>query len=117
MKLAAMKAGITEEALNRIIPRVHELPFDARRKRMTTIHREMNQEIAFVKGAPDLLLERCARVLMNGESRELASEEKRVILDTNATLASRASTSPRGALWTVLIRLRSASNGASAIRG
>ena len=35
MKVAAMKEGITEEAVNRILPRIHELPFDARRKRMT----------------------------------------------------------------------------------
>ena len=68
LKVAAMKAGITEEALNRIIPRVHELPFDARRKRMTTIHREMNQEIAFVKGAPREVLQLCTKIFMNGEA-------------------------------------------------
>src|SRR3990172_6333237 len=61
LKVTAMKANITEEALNRIIPRVHELPFDARRKRMTTIHREMNREIAFVKGAPREVLQLCTK--------------------------------------------------------
>jgi Ca2+-transporting ATPase len=52
VKVASMKAGITDDALRWIIPRVHEIPFDARRKRMTTIHRDTTGEIAFIKGAP-----------------------------------------------------------------
>ena len=74
MKVAAMKAGITEEALKRILPRVHEIPFDARRKRMTTIHREVNREIAFVKGAPREVLQLCTKILINDEVMPLTND-------------------------------------------
>lgn len=99
MKVAAMKAGITEEALNRIIPRVHELPFDARRKRMTTIHREMNQEMAFVKGAPREVLQLCTKVFMNGEAIPLTNEVRTEILSINDDYA-------RGALRVLALARR-----------
>ena len=40
LKVAALKYNIDENAVSVFLPRVHEIPFDARRKRMTTIHRE-----------------------------------------------------------------------------
>lgn len=36
--VSAQKAGLTLEDLEREMPRVRELPFESRRKRMTTIH-------------------------------------------------------------------------------
>jgi calcium-translocating P-type ATPase len=90
MKVAALKAGITEEALNRIVPRVHELPFDSRRKRMTTIHREMNQELAFVKGAPREVLQLCTKIFMNGEAVPLTHELRAEILSVNDDYARNA---------------------------
>ena len=61
LRVVAIKGGVEEAWANRTFPRIHELPFDARRKRMSTIHQmprnqksdnpEMS-EIAFVKGRP-----------------------------------------------------------------
>lgn len=45
-------------------PRVAEIPFDAERKRMTTIHRYGDKYIALVKGAMDLLMPRAADPVM-----------------------------------------------------
>jgi len=59
------------------LPRVHEIPFDARRKRMTTIHREVDREVAFVKGAPREVLQICSHILVDGESQPI-SEAVRV---------------------------------------
>ena len=42
------------------MPRVAELPFDAERKRMTTLHSSAEGFIAFVKGAPEQILALCA---------------------------------------------------------
>ena len=80
LKVAAMKDGIFEEAVKRILPRVHELPFDARRKRMTTIHRELNREIAFIKGAPREVLQLCTTALINDEIVPLTNQLRTEIL-------------------------------------
>jgi len=99
LKVAALKAGITEEAANRILPRIHELPFDARRKRMTTIHREVNREIAFVKGAPREVLQLCTRILIRGEALPLTNQIRAEILGVNDDYA-------RGALRVLALARR-----------
>ena len=83
LKVAAMKAGITEEAVNQLLPRIHEIPFDARRKRMTTIHREVNREIAFIKGSPREVLQLCTRVMVNDEAIPLTNQLRAEIMGVN----------------------------------
>ena len=51
--LAAYENGMPQEELNRLCPRLAEIPFDSERKRMTTIHRIDGRIIAIVKGAYD----------------------------------------------------------------
>ena len=99
LKVAAMKAGILEEAVKRILPRVHELPFDARRKRMTTIHREVNREMAFVKGAPREVLQLCTKILIHDEVVPLTQKLRAEILEVNDDYA-------RGALRVLALARR-----------
>ncbi|MBI5842747.1 MAG: cation-transporting P-type ATPase [Chloroflexi bacterium] len=99
LKVAAMKGGILEEAVNRILPRVHEIPFDARRKRMTTIHREVNREIAFVKGAPREVLQLCTKILFNDKVVPLTNQLRAEILGVNDDYA-------RGALRVLALARR-----------
>lgn len=61
--LAAAAAGFDKESLKQILPRVAEWPFDAERKRMTTLHRRDGEYIAFTKGAPERMLPQCSRRL------------------------------------------------------
>ena len=49
--------GLSKEDLENEMPRVEEIPFDADRKLMTTIHKSGDGYIAFTKGALDVLLE------------------------------------------------------------
>jgi len=56
----AEKAGMTRIKLESQFPRVNEIPFDSRRKLMTTVHRTgEDQYIVYVKGAPDEILKLC----------------------------------------------------------
>jgi Ca2+-transporting ATPase len=60
---AALTAGFDKTALLSTLPRFAEFPFDSERKRMTTLHKSSAGIIAFVKGAPEAVLERCHTAL------------------------------------------------------
>jgi sodium/potassium-transporting ATPase subunit alpha len=64
-----------------VSPRVQEFPFDADRKRMTTVHvAASGQRVAYVKGAPEMLLPLCRLVLRNGSATPLSEGERGEIL-------------------------------------
>jgi len=90
--VAAAKSGLWREILARDYPRVAEVPFDSERKRMTTIHQEADSGkfVAYVKGAPDLMLDLCDRILLDGQERPLTPALRQQILDANADLTSDA---------------------------
>lgn len=90
LKVAAMKAGIEERQLAQIYPRVHEIPFDARRKRMTTIHRTKTGDLAFTKGAPREVLQLCTHILINRQVVALDEGLRREIMDANDDFARKA---------------------------
>jgi len=75
MVVAAAKAGLWRDEVESRLPRVAEVPFDSDRKRMTTIHRQDGREgeqgdgsdyVAYVKGAPDVMLPLCKAILEEG---------------------------------------------------
>ncbi|MBL0143311.1 MAG: cation-translocating P-type ATPase [Betaproteobacteria bacterium] len=59
---AARDAGYVKAQLAAAWPRVMELPFDSDRKRMTTVHRVGEGHVAFTKGAPESVVDRCSRI-------------------------------------------------------
>jgi Ca2+-transporting ATPase len=90
LKVAAMKRGLDEAGVNRRLPRIHELPFDARRKRMTTIHRTGTGEVAYVKGAPREVAQLCTEILLNGEIVPMSEAYQAQINTANDDYARRA---------------------------
>jgi P-type Ca2+ transporter type 2C len=90
LKVTALKYRIDENVVTMFLPRVHEIPFDARRKRMTTIHREVGHEIAFVKGAPREVLQLCSHIMVDGEPRLLDEAIRAEILTANDEYSRRA---------------------------
>lgn len=57
--MAAYKNGMPKDELNRLYPRLAELPFDSDRKLMSTVNNIEGQNIVIVKGAFDVLADRC----------------------------------------------------------
>jgi len=90
MKVAALKFGLQEAALERQFPRIHEIPFEARRKRMSTIHRVPQGEIAFIKGAPREVLQLCSHILVDHKMEPLDKGAESEILSANDEYARRA---------------------------
>src|SRR5262245_14969677 len=54
--VAVMKAGLNVSELRMRYPRVAELPFDSKRRRMTTLHQNGDAWLVVSKGAPETLL-------------------------------------------------------------
>jgi Ca2+-transporting ATPase len=89
--VAAAKAGLEKVELGKIYPRVGEIPFSSERKSMTTIHSTLEgEQFAFVKGAPEVVLERCLRALEKGKEIKLTDAKRKEILENNEKLASDA---------------------------
>ena len=83
LKVVALKYNVNENAVAVFLPRIHEIPFDARRKRMTTIHREVGREVAFVKGAPREVLQLCSHILVDGVTQPISETIRAEILTAN----------------------------------
>jgi Ca2+-transporting ATPase len=84
------KAGLDNHLLDRY-PRIAELPFDAGRKRMATLHdTPEGEEVAYVKGAPEVLLKLSTHVLTADGSRRLTGRDRKAIMASNDLMASDA---------------------------
>ncbi|MBU7031365.1 MAG: calcium-translocating P-type ATPase, SERCA-type [Theionarchaea archaeon] len=88
--VAANKAGMVKDDLEETYPRKKEIPFSSERKRMTTIHEINGEQAVYVKGAPDIILELCTRVLEDGSPVPLHDEKREEILSVYNDMASRA---------------------------
>ncbi|MEI7667680.1 MAG: cation-transporting P-type ATPase [Erysipelotrichaceae bacterium] len=86
--VVAAKAGYDMDEQNSIAPRLRELPFDSRRKRMTTIHQALpNKEgfkrIAFIKGAPKEVMELCINIQVDGQILPITESQRTSIMEAN----------------------------------
>jgi Ca2+-transporting ATPase len=89
--VAAVKAGISLEETRSAQPRIEEFPFSSERKRMTTIHRqESGQPMAYMKGAPEVVLNCCTFMLEAGEIVPLTSEKRADIMHNGTAMAGDA---------------------------
>lgn len=80
----AVKEDLDKNELESTMPRVAELPFDSERKLMSTVHALSGKYRVMVKGAPDVLLRRCAvgtKIIGSVTERnaEMASQALRVL--------------------------------------
>jgi len=88
--VAAEKAGMPQIELKETYPRVAEIPFDSTRKRMTTVHRTPRGKlVAYVKGAPEIILKR-SRNVYDGKVRAIQQDDVEVNLDTMTQMAESA---------------------------
>ncbi|MBN2594705.1 MAG: HAD-IC family P-type ATPase [Sedimentisphaerales bacterium] len=89
---AARKAGLDRDALQRERERLHEVPFSSERKYMATLHQQKDSDkrLAFIKGAPDQLLNFCSQVLIDGRAVDLDAERKQTIENTIGEFATDA---------------------------
>ncbi|CCD08947.1 cation efflux transporter [Legionella pneumophila subsp. pneumophila] len=88
--VAAAKGELWRGELHASYPRIKELPFSSERKRMTVVCRQDHEHIAFVKGAPELILERCTHVLTKTGIKKLTPNDKARMKQSCELMASEA---------------------------
>ncbi len=88
--VSAGKAGFKKSEMEDRFPRIDEIPFDSERKCMTTIHRVNEENTAYIKGAPDVILNHCKYISINGQVKDITGEDRKKILDVNHKMASKA---------------------------
>lgn len=100
IKVAARKCDLDMKDVEKVMPRIFEIPFDSRRKRMTTIHRISEGEwsdnffyhteshrIAFIKGAPKEVLDLCKGVYLDRNVTDMTDEMRNAVMQANDTYA------------------------------
>lgn len=97
----AAKAGVSVED-DTVYQRIGEIPFDSRRKRMTTFHRIEGDGklsgigalasgvVSFSKGAPDVLLPLCGYMYSQGEIVPLTDAKREELSEINAAMGGEA---------------------------
>ncbi len=89
--VAAAKAGQNQREARLENPRIEEIPFSSERKRMTTIHQMKDgKKVAFTKGAPEVVLERCSSISDESGTVKLQEEVRARILKANEEMAQSA---------------------------
>ena len=88
--VAGAKAGINKEDVDNQEPRIAEIPFSSERKRMTTIHAAKERRTAYMKGAPEIVLNHCNRILLDGEVIQLSKEIQIRVLKATESMANKA---------------------------
>jgi len=88
--VAATKAGMNKEKLEKAFPRLDEIPFQSEKQYMATLHPRDGGRIAYVKGAVERLLALSKYRLKDNEVVPLTEADVRAIMEANTTLARQA---------------------------
>jgi Ca2+-transporting ATPase len=82
--ISALKAGLSPD-----VERLREVPFSSDRKRMTVVVKG-DPAVAYMKGAPEYVLERCDYQLLEGLIKPLDAVQREQILRQNVQFAESA---------------------------
>ncbi|NLJ73928.1 MAG: calcium-translocating P-type ATPase, SERCA-type [Firmicutes bacterium] len=86
----AIDSGLNQSNLRKQYRLKREIPFDSERKRMSVLVEEQGRYYSFVKGAPDIILQRCSHVMIGEEIVPLTRSRQEEILAVMDTMGSQA---------------------------
>lgn len=88
--VAGARAGLWREDLERNRQRLGEVAFDGTRKRMSVLYSGAEGEILYIKGAPEVIVEKCSHMFYQGRVVELTGSLHQEILQQNERMAALA---------------------------
>lgn len=74
--ISGMKAGIERAQLKNEFTQIKEFPFDNVRKRMSVVVSDAHRRLVITKGAPDYILEKCNKILVNEKEVPMSKNYK-----------------------------------------
>lgn len=92
LRKVADEFGFIKEELEKEYKLVNEISFTSKRKMMSVVCKQegSHKEFVYSKGAPEILLEKCDRIYLNGKIQKINKAMKDKILEKNKELASQA---------------------------
>ena len=90
MLVYAEEKGFKRTELENNHKRIFEIPLDSERKRMTTINEFEGENYILVKGAPEIIIERCDLVEENGKITSMTAEYQNNVLKELKNMTSQA---------------------------
>ena len=90
--VSAAKAKYSYEKLRKQWKCLYEEPFDSNRKMMSTVHKDPNSKkiVVYTKGAPERVLAKCSKILVNNKIKKLTPAMKKNIIQENALFGKNA---------------------------
>ena len=83
--------NLSKNEQKHVYVRIGEVPFDSMRKMMSTVHKTADGKITqFTKGAPDEVLKRCTKALIDGKTVDMTDKIRNDILAANKAMADKA---------------------------
>ncbi len=79
-----------KEDLEKKYKRTNEIPFSSERKMMSVVIKNNKESAVYSKGAPEVLIKKCNKIIENGKIRKLTKKDEERILDKNDEFSSRA---------------------------
>lgn len=84
------KYGFGKGDMQRLYRRIHEISFTSKRKRMSVVCQHGKRKFVFVKGAPEVILERCTKMLEGGHVRKMDKDARDKILKQDNEFSAHA---------------------------
>jgi len=81
---------ISYKKIKTSMKRIDEIPFDSVRKLMTTVHDDGEHQISYTKGAFDMLLSKCTKILDGNKERNIEKEDIDALKKANKSMATEA---------------------------
>ncbi|MFC1950919.1 cation-translocating P-type ATPase [Chloroflexota bacterium] len=88
--VAAAKAGLDKETLDKRYPRIDEIPFQSEKLYMATLHRDEQRNVAYAKGAPERLLAMSKSIIKGDSVQPITKSDIEEISDANTRMAKQA---------------------------
>ena len=86
----ADQCGFKKKKLEEQNTRIGEIPFDSIRKLMSTVNNNNGTLTQYTKGAPDLILQNCTKVMIDGGVTDLTEDIRQQIMSANKQMGDQA---------------------------